>query len=144
MPVNLCVAGTRSFLEGPFTDTNRVTTVDAALAEEGINASDVACVLDGGAAGGDRCGRVWAVAHDVPGNRFEPDWDAHGKAAGPKRNAEMAAAADVLLAFWDGSSAGTQDMIERCQQAPDVDVHVVRYDHDEAVIDPEAAPPFSE
>ncbi len=40
------------------------------------------------------------------------DWEKHGKGAGPIRNREMAAAGAVLcLAFWDGLSRGTADMI---------------------------------
>lgn len=39
-------------------------------------------------------------------------WDLHGKAAGPIRNKQMAeAGADLCLAFWDGRSKGTSNMI---------------------------------
>lgn len=42
------------------------------------------------------------------------DWDKHGKAAGHIRNDEMArAGADLCLAFWDGKSKGTLDMVSR-------------------------------
>lgn len=44
--------------------------------------------------------------------KFEPDWDEHGKAAGPIRNNKMANYADALIAVWDGQSNGTKNMIE--------------------------------
>lgn len=42
-------------------------------------------------------------------------WDAHpGRSAGFVRNEEMAAlGADLCIAFWDGRSNGTYDMIQR-------------------------------
>lgn len=58
--------------------------------------------------------------------RFPADWDKHGKAAGPIRNAEMAAYADVLVAFWDGKSRGTSNMIQTALKAG-LEVHVYRY-----------------
>ncbi len=41
------------------------------------------------------------------------DWDTHGRAAGPIRNSMMAEHGSGLLAFWDGESRGTADMIEK-------------------------------
>lgn len=68
-------------------------------------------IVHGGARGVD------AAAHDLfdgvlPVRVFPPDWKAFGKAAGPIRNREMAAYADVMLAVWDGKSRGTKNMIE--------------------------------
>ena len=40
-----------------------------------------------------------------------PDWDKYGKSAGYIRNTEMAEAGDILVAFWDGKSKGTEHMI---------------------------------
>ncbi len=41
---------------------------------------------------------------------FPPDWEKHGKAAGPIRNKEMAEYADALLLIWDGKSRGSASM----------------------------------
>ena len=60
---------------------------------------------------------------------FEPDWDKHGKAAGPIRNKEMAEYADKLLAIWDGESSGTRDMIEKALDEG-LDVHVEVFSDD--------------
>ena len=55
-------------------------------------------VITGGARGADRLGIRWAVSHSV------------------RRNFQMAQAGDMLLAFWDGRSAGTCHMISCMQQ----------------------------
>ena len=44
--------------------------------------------------------------------KFIPNWQFYGKAAGEKRNIEMAKHANGLIAFWDGKSKGTKNMIE--------------------------------
>lgn len=46
--------------------------------------------------------------------RYPADWKTHGKAAGPIRNTQMALrGADLCIAFWNGSSRGTLDMITK-------------------------------
>lgn len=79
------------------------------------NPGDQITIVHGGAFGADYLARECAL--DYLGWREEihnPDWNAHGKAAGPIRNEEMAkAGADLCLAFWDGKSRGTLDMITR-------------------------------
>ena len=45
------------------------------------------------------------------------DWERFGKGAGVIRNEEMAALGAVLcVAFWDGVSTGTRDMLDRAAQ----------------------------
>jgi hypothetical protein len=45
------------------------------------------------------------------------DWERYGKPAGFIRNEEMAAAGAILcLAFWDGRSNGTKDMMDRSER----------------------------
>lgn len=73
-------------------------------------------VVSGGAMGADSLGEAWANRRDKPITRFPADWNQHGKAAGPIRNAQMADYADCLLAVWDGTSRGTADMIEQMRK----------------------------
>ena len=42
---------------------------------------------------------------------YAAEWDEHGKAAGMIRNAAMREVITHLLAFWDGVSPGTKEMI---------------------------------
>ena len=68
-------------------------------------------IISGGAAGADSLGEQYAQENGIAIERHPADWKKHGKAAGPIRNAEMAACADFLIAFWDGKSRGTQNMM---------------------------------
>ena len=60
------------------------------------------------------------------------NWDLHGKGAGFVRNGQMAdGGADLCIAFWDGRSTGTLDMINRAvKRQISVDV-VMRLDSTE-------------
>lgn len=73
----------------------------------------IAEVVSGGARGVDVAGEAWARMRDVPVKRFPADWRAHGKAAGFRRNQQMADYADALIAFPGGR--GTADMIRRAE-----------------------------
>lgn len=80
----------------------------ARAAKEGIIPAEI---VSGRASGADRAGERWAHGRGLPVKGFPADWDAHGKAAGPIRNRAMAAYADALVAFWDGESCGTANMV---------------------------------
>lgn len=71
--------------------------------------------------GADYWAERWAELHWYDRKIFHADWEAHGKAAGPLRNEEMALYAMAvpdhwLLAFWDGVSPGTKDMLTRAEK----------------------------
>lgn len=61
--------------------------------------------------GGDVLGERWAGEKGIPVRRFPADWRTYGLKAGPMRNRKMAYAADALVAFWDGESKGTKNMV---------------------------------
>lgn len=69
-------------------------------------------VVSGTARGADKLGERWAAAHGLLIEQFPADWDAHGKAAGYRRNEQMADHAEALIALWDGKSRGTKHMID--------------------------------
>lgn len=89
---------------------------DAELVEESIeNAGfDIDTVLSGGSYGVDELGEEWGENQGIPvvSEPYEPDWDKHGRAAGPIRNQKLAQDADACIAVWDGESPGTRSMIE--------------------------------
>lgn len=53
-------------------------------------------------------------------------YGAYNALAGMKRNTEMSEVAEVLIAFWDGVSKGTKDMINK-MQALGKPVYICRY-----------------
>lgn len=69
-------------------------------------------VVSGGAPGADRLGERWAEARALPVTKFPADRSKHGRKAGPIRNEKMARYAEALVAFWDGESKGTKNMID--------------------------------
>lgn len=68
-------------------------------------------VVSGGAKGADALGEKYAREKEYPVIKFPANWKKNGKAAGPIRNKKMAEYADALIAFWDGKSKGTKNMI---------------------------------
>lgn len=73
-------------------------------------------IVSGCATGADTLGEQYAEARGYQVERYPAQWrDANGrydKGAGVKRNALMADNADALLAYWDGKSRGTKNMIQ--------------------------------
>lgn len=84
-------------------------------------------VVSGASRGIDAAGERWAASLGFPVKRFPADWKKHGRAAGPRRNREMAAYADALVAIPHPTqeSRGTADMIE-AMRALGKPVHVHR------------------
>ena len=87
---------------------------------------DAIIVVEGGAEGADRVGRMWAESHGIEVETFEADWEGLGKRAGYVRNADMAEVGDYLAAFWNGSSKGTKMMIELSRKKG-IKTAVIRY-----------------
>lgn len=75
-------------------------------------------IVHGGAEGVDSSAEEFAEMYGLSSRVYEPDWDEHGKAAGPIRNSHMADYGDMLIAVWDGVSRGTRDMIEKALEEP--------------------------
>lgn len=78
-------------------------------------------VVQGGAKGADREGKLWADFFGYQNLQFDAEWDTHGKKAGILRNIDMK---NYLVSkqnegkevaayiFWDGESKGTKNMID--------------------------------
>lgn len=77
-------------------------------------------VVSGGARGADSLAAQVATELGVPCVVLAADWARYGRSAGPRRNAEIAARADALLAFIDRPLAecrGTHDVVDRFRKA---------------------------
>lgn len=73
-------------------------------------------IVSGGANGADALGEKYAKEKGYKIKIFNADWNTYGKSAGPRRNKQMAEYADALIAFWDGKSRGTKNMIDEATQ----------------------------
>lgn len=101
------------------------TPTPAELAELGrvLEDRDIEVVRTGGATGVDTV--VHGHVRDIWERESWPaDWKAHGKAAGPKRNAEMLSTPGVRLVVAFKGGAGTFNCIKQAKQRG-VDVHVI-------------------
>jgi hypothetical protein len=74
-------------------------------------------ICHGGASGADQLAGEWAKSRGVHCSVYRADWKAHGRAAGPIRNAEMLGSfrPDLVVAFPGGG--GTLDMIRKAKKA---------------------------
>ena len=92
-------------------------------------------IVSGGARGVDTLGEIYAKQAGIKVTIFKPDWDKYGKVAGLMRNKEMAKYASehygygALIAFWDGKSRGTDNMINNAI-ASELKVFVYNYTED--------------
>ncbi len=77
----------------------------------------------GMAKGPDTWGYDYGKENKIPVIEFPARWDLFGKRAGFLRNQEMATYADLLIAFWDGTSKGTKHMID-CMSLGNKPFHV--------------------
>ena len=81
----------------------------------------------GDARGIDTLGGEWATSKGIAVELFPALWDRHGKAAGMMRNKVMANHGTHLVAFWDGVSPGTRQMLDVAKNFM-LDLRVVRTD----------------
>lgn len=99
------VAGSRTFKSYP----RLRAALDHYLVNK-LKTHDVV-IISGTARGADQLGEQYAQERGLKCLQFPAEWDKYGKAAGYRRNEQMAQVADALIAFWDGQSRGTTHMI---------------------------------
>lgn len=114
------IAGTRDFADYELLKEK----CDAILSSKKMDYNIV--IVSGTARGADRLGERYARERGYRIDRHPADWDRDGNSAGPIRNALMADNAHALIAFWDGRSRGTMNMI-RTAKAKGLMVRIVDY-----------------
>ena len=115
----LIVAGSRSF-----SDYARLAADLDRLLSLRLPAVEIIC--GGCASGADALAVRYAHERGLALRVFPAQWRLYGAAAGPFRNAAMAAHGDALVAYWDGCSAGTASML-RCASARGLRVVLRRF-----------------
>ena len=85
-------------------------------------------IVSGHAKGADSFGEEYAGLHGLKLSVFPPEWKRYGRGAGPVRNRQMLeyalGAKPLVVAFWNGKSRGTKNMIEQAQKAH-VEVRII-------------------
>lgn len=115
MSRRIIIAGGRDF-----DDYERVRQAARGIVQSGDT------ILSGGARGADSLGEKFAERNRLGLEKHPADWERHGKGAGFLRNHQMSLCADALIAFWDGRSRGTKNMIEQAHKAR-LETHVFYY-----------------
>ncbi len=69
-------------------------------------------VVSGGARGVDSAAETAASSRGLPVKSFPADWNRFGRSAGIRRNADIVRNSDVVVAFHQGGSRGTQNSID--------------------------------
>lgn len=73
-------------------------------------------VVSGGARGVDKATADAARARGLGVEEHLPDYARYGRSAPLIRNGDIVARADFVVAFWDGTSRGTKDAIDRAER----------------------------
>lgn len=84
-------------------------------------------IISGTCKGADKLGEKYAKENDLVLELFPANWGEYGKAAGMIRNKEMSKVADGLVAFYDGRSKGTKNMIEEAKKM-NLKIRIVYYE----------------
>ena len=85
------------------------------ITQKGMTTSDIE-IVQGGASGVDWTAKHISSVANTSMKEFKADWGAHGKAAGPIRNKQMAEYADALILIWDGKSRGSASMLKEAEK----------------------------
>lgn len=104
------IAGSRSFA-----DYEKLKSVCDSILPNQYSEPSIT-ILSGTSSGSDSLGERYAHERGYALQRHPADWKKYGKAAGPIRNRQMAENADVLIAFWNGRSKGTKNMIKTAKK----------------------------
>lgn len=114
------IAGTRSFNDYELlrTSCNNLLSVK--------QRTHTVVIISGTARGADQLGERYAHERGYDVQQFPANWERDGKAAGFIRNRQMADVADALIAFWDGMSNGTKNMIDNARRKG-LAVRVIQY-----------------
>jgi hypothetical protein len=113
-PYRILVTGSRDW-----PDTDAIcNALDQAVREVPPHTRDIWLVVGDCPTGADRIAYQWARAACMTVDCFEANWAAHGKAAGPRRNAEMVrSGADLCLAFIRNDSRGASHTVRLARRA---------------------------
>ena len=83
--------------------------------------------VSGGEKGADTLGHNFAKNEGYPITIYYPNYSANGRAASIIRNENIVISSDIIIAFWDGESAGTKNAINIAKQHPQKVVIIYNY-----------------
>jgi len=78
---------------------------------EKLNIKKEIVILSGHCRGVDKMAENYAMESGYLLEIYPAEWGKYGRAAGPKRNEEMVEKSNAVIAFWNGKSKGTENLI---------------------------------
>jgi hypothetical protein len=122
----IIIAGGRDFKNPKLLEK---TVISYILENIGKGKRNEITIVGGKAKGADSLGEEFAKKYGLEFKPFPANWDKYGKAAGHIRNKEMMEFAKQeeghLIAFWDGKSRGTKNMVEISENI--LKIKIVKY-----------------
>lgn len=128
--MNIVICGSRKFDDYKRFQYEIDTLIDTFI-NNGYKRSEIV-LISGGADGADSMARTYWKKYNFTHKEFLADWDnldvpnvvikknkagkLYNALAGHNRNTQMLDIADLCVAFWDGRSPGTKDMINKCKK----------------------------
>ena len=108
--MHIIIAGCRDFYDYSVVEKEVMDLIGKVIGKIEIE------IISGGATGADALGERFAKEHNLSLKIVPADWKTYGRSAGPRRNEQMARIAGTLIAFWDGKSRGTKNMIDTAKR----------------------------
>ena len=116
METRIIVAGSRTFSDYPYLKSKIESYITKHKDHRFV-------IVSGNANGADKLGERFAFENGIELRKFPAQWNLYGSQAGYLRNNQMINFAKespgdaVLMAFWDGKSKGTKQMIKSAKKA---------------------------
>lgn len=76
-----------------------------------IKLHQIETIVSGGASGADTLAEKFAKEFNLKLEVYKANWELYGKKAGFVRNKDIVKNSEVIFAFWDGKSKGTENTI---------------------------------
>lgn len=127
--MKIAIVGSREFKDMKFAE-RRIFYI---FTREQETSSDTPILISGGAKGIDQLSETvvdlindkMCYTYKIEKEIFIPDWKIYGSQAGYLRNKQIVDKAEMLVAFWDGKSKGTQNSIDLAiKKGIPVDIYV--------------------
>jgi hypothetical protein len=88
---------------------------DYELMSNTLKRINITKIISGGAFGADTLAERYAKEQNIETKIFLPEWDKYGKKAGFIRNTDIINECELVVAFWDQTSKGTLDSINKAK-----------------------------
>jgi uncharacterized UPF0146 family protein len=105
---NLAIIGSRSFNNYTYAKKEIFKIIQN-------NKIPITKIISGGASGADKIAEIFASKFNIPIEVLSADWS-KGKQGGVIRNSDIINKSDYVIAFWDETSKGTLDSINKAKK----------------------------